>query len=165
MEGIENASNGISQEQIRLDASGGAPRASLDGGRFAARCSERARHPIRDGTHPPQVDFPENRNVPAGGAGYRGRSRHERAALIKRFVRVFKPGPTWLTTKSVSSGEIEPAAPRRHGSAQETRGLRAHAPIGGCELELVGADELQLLAGAAHSRTGGVGAPFFSPQG
>jgi hypothetical protein len=29
-------------------------------------------------------------------------------------------------------------------------------------LELVGADEFQLLAGAAHSRTGGVGAPFFS---
>ena len=38
---------------------------------------------------------------------------------------------------------------------------RAHPPIRGCELELVRADEFQLLAGAAHSRTGGVGAPFF----
>src|SRR5262245_2488311 len=81
MKGIENASNGISQEQVRVDAGGGAPRASPDGGRFAARCSEGARHPIRDGTHPPKVDFPENWNVPAGGADHRGRARLERATL------------------------------------------------------------------------------------
>src|SRR5262245_58538318 len=94
MEGIENASNGISQEQVRLDAGGGAPRASPDGGRFAAGCSEGARHPIRDGTYPPQVDFPENQNVPAGGAGYRGRSRLERAALRVFFLDVSPVGVT-----------------------------------------------------------------------
>ena len=38
-------------------------------------------------------------------------------------------------------------------------------PNWGCELELAGADEFQLLGRAAHSRTGGVGAPLFSRKG
>jgi len=42
---------------------------------------------------------------------------------------------------------------------------RAHAPIGGCELELVGADELQLLSRSSTLPNWGRGRPLFLPQG
>jgi len=52
---------------------------------------------------------------------------------------------------------------RHHGSVQERRGLRAHASqLGVASWNLPGLMRSSCSAGAAHSRTGGVGAPFFS---
>ena len=115
---------------------------------------------------PPQVNFPENRNAPAGRAGHRCYSCLQRSALIKKGDRsIFRPKlETHLAHQAVCSGEIEPAAARHHGSVQqEVRGLRAHASqLGGCELELAGADEFQLLGRSSTLPNWGRGRPSFS---
>src|SRR5262245_59664638 len=151
MGGSENASNGIPQEQVRVDAGGGARRTSPRVGRFAALGREGARHPIRDGTHPSQVDFPEDGNVPAGGIGHRGRSRYGRGAPM-----------TGLCRQAISRDQTRSRMSPRID--QETRGFRARTPqLGVANWELVRADELQLLSRSSTLPNWGKTRPFCAP--
>jgi hypothetical protein len=65
--GLACASNGISQGQVRFDASGGAPCSSPHGGGLIALVRRCARYCIRDGAHRSQVRFPQDENVPPSG--------------------------------------------------------------------------------------------------